>query len=756
MSVEIYIKVNDEYKRIDLFKDETISVNSSIQNINDLSKVFTDFSQSFTIPASPNNNIIFNYWNDNGVVNDAFDHRIRYDAKIELDTIPFRDGKIQIEKANEKANEIESFTITFYGNTKQIKDLFKEEELSVLDYSSLNHTYSYSEVVGRIDGSILDEVRYPIIGAKKRYEYLTGTSNDITIGGALSQSVVYSDLFPAIPVSKIFEFISARYGITFEGFFLNTTYFTDLYLYCKNSENLINYSPPIQINWTSTDATFPELDLSTDKYYLKWTFADNTTPVLYQQTRVGITPTNLAIQYRLIMRIYDNPAYADGSIYNTFDGLIGVQSVVVLDTLIQNSTFARYTFEVESASPMTFDAEMYNIKFASTGITNQVRRGYSATMSTANEINIQTYVPKIKVIDFFTGIIKLFNLTIIPKGINNFEIQPLEFYYAFGKYTDITPYVITDNIDINRPKLFKKLSFMHEKSDNILNNAFRNLFNREYGDLDYQDLLSNESSNYEIKSPFEDIMYEKTTGYNFVTATLIDKDQNQYKPKPILMYMNEGVVLPTPIKFYDGASYNNVSTYRKFSNELITGSTIASLNWGEEQSVNNTDSLASNSLFFLWYRNYISGLYDIRCRILNLKAKIPVTMLSDIKLNDRIIVKDKKYIINNFTSNLINGEVNFELITDFRPVEEPFAFKTLYNLSADAQDIQISVFIGSNDFYEFEYNGIITGDLREDGNYIVAIPINSTGNIKRTQVELSYYNNAVITSTRFIDIIQQP
>ena len=75
-SVEIYIKVNDEYKRIDLFKDETITLNSSIQNINDLSKVFTDFSQSFTIPASKENQITFNYWNENAV-NYGFDHRIR-------------------------------------------------------------------------------------------------------------------------------------------------------------------------------------------------------------------------------------------------------------------------------------------------------------------------------------------------------------------------------------------------------------------------------------------------------------------------------------------------------------------------------------------------------------------------------------------------------------------------------------------------------------------------------------------------------
>ena len=188
-SVEIYIKVNDEYKRIDLFKDETITLNSSIQNINNLSKVFTDFSQSFTIPASKENQIIFNYWNENAV-NDGFDHRIRYDALIEIDTIPFRRGKIQIEKANEKNNQLESFTITFYGNTRQIKDLFKEEELSILDYSSLNHTYNYANIVGRIDGSILSDVRYPIIGANRRYEYLTGTTNDITIGGTLNQSVV--------------------------------------------------------------------------------------------------------------------------------------------------------------------------------------------------------------------------------------------------------------------------------------------------------------------------------------------------------------------------------------------------------------------------------------------------------------------------------------------------------------------------------------------------------------------------------------
>ena len=43
------------YIKVDLFKDENIELNSSIQNVNDISKTFSDFSQSFTIPASAKN-----------------------------------------------------------------------------------------------------------------------------------------------------------------------------------------------------------------------------------------------------------------------------------------------------------------------------------------------------------------------------------------------------------------------------------------------------------------------------------------------------------------------------------------------------------------------------------------------------------------------------------------------------------------------------------------------------------------------------
>lgn len=49
-------------ERIDLFKDEQVSFNQSIQNIKDPAKIFTEFTQTFTIPASKSNNQIFKHY----------------------------------------------------------------------------------------------------------------------------------------------------------------------------------------------------------------------------------------------------------------------------------------------------------------------------------------------------------------------------------------------------------------------------------------------------------------------------------------------------------------------------------------------------------------------------------------------------------------------------------------------------------------------------------------------------------------------
>ena len=41
-----------ESQRVELFDNESVSLTQTIQNIRDISKVFTDFTKPFTLPAS--------------------------------------------------------------------------------------------------------------------------------------------------------------------------------------------------------------------------------------------------------------------------------------------------------------------------------------------------------------------------------------------------------------------------------------------------------------------------------------------------------------------------------------------------------------------------------------------------------------------------------------------------------------------------------------------------------------------------------
>jgi hypothetical protein len=762
-----------DFKRIDLFKEEKISLSSSIQNINDLSKVFTDFTQSFNIPASKNNNQIFSYWNESAVEN-GFDQRIRYDAIIELNTIPFKKGQIQIEKANEKNNQIESYSITFYGKVKQIKDLFKEDKLSVLDYSSLNHTYDFGTIADKIGGAADDDgVCYPLIGNKHYYEYNNGGTYDITIGSSLDTSIVYTDLFPAIPVSKVLYFIQNKYGITFTSTFFNTSYWKDLYLYCKNNDTFVNYTTPTIINWTNKDGvyptfdTFPELDLINDTYTLNWIYYTGSSGpynARWQKTEIIITPTDFTINYRLIVRIYDNPNYNNGAIYNIFDNLIGVQDVTVFELWIENTISGKFKFEIESQLPIVYSVRLKSTK-KSFEWPNVTKYANAYTQNTSSIINISKYIPDIKVVDFFNGIIKMFNLTIIPTSETSFNLEPLEFFYSYGKYIDINSYVINDSVDIERTKLYKKLLFSHEKSENVLNNYFNTNFQRgyDYGDLLYENTLSNESATYEIKTPFEDVMWERKTNSNFQSATLIDKNLKPYKIKPILMYRNNKnytITSVSPnIKLYnpDSGGYIDFNGYVRFSNELFLNNDIASINFGEEQSSWNLSALSSDSLFALWYRNYISALYDKKCRIVKLKAIIPIPMLTGIKLNDKIIYKDKKYIINQFTTDLTTGEVDFELISDFRQIAsngtDKFALKSLFNIDNTAQDLEVTILKLNAEKFDVEYSptSYLNRDNYTDGTFIVPIDANTTGDIAYKRIEIIYHNPGL---KQYINIIQ--
>ena len=86
--VQLYI----DDQRVELFEDETITITQTLKNAKDIDKLFTDFTQSFTVPASKDNNKIFKHYYNDSIV-DGFDARKKVAGRIELNNVLFKKGK---------------------------------------------------------------------------------------------------------------------------------------------------------------------------------------------------------------------------------------------------------------------------------------------------------------------------------------------------------------------------------------------------------------------------------------------------------------------------------------------------------------------------------------------------------------------------------------------------------------------------------------------------------------------------------------
>lgn len=791
--------------RFELFNDEAISITSSIQNFRDLGKIFTDYSKSFTIPASSHNNKIVHHWYNSEVgetvidspldLDNAFDHRITYYGYIEIDTIPFRYGKWSLKGSKKTNNKIESYSIDFKGNLVQLKERFKDDKLNSLSYitagvrtsyyDELNHLYDLTEVQDRVTDPDND-ILYPIIGTKRKFYLNSGTpSQDIS---NVSGRLLFNEIFPAIRVTKILEYIQGAYGITFDGAFIESLTFSKLFLYLKNQDEFSIKPEQLKIDFTSkysdtriedvfgsfidtaTGIAFTDLDLGTDVLTFDRDFinqffdppAGSASFVTHKRgLRLKITTAST--------NPYNVFVYNNGVLYTSFENRIGTQDLLIFpyQTISNISPIYNLTFFVSSDSGVTFTSEIKQViqrqGVFSSGIGGfyseyQVLKGTSASQSTLSKIDIKSFVPDITVVSFIEGLIKMFNLMVIPTSETSFYLQPLPDYYLDGVTHDITKYVTTDSIEINPPSLYKRIAFKYEKSINILNEAFRSLFNQEYGDLNFENQNSAFSETYEVALPFENFMFERETGTDFITATIFDKDLNAYVPKPTLIYCN-GVQAVTPdIKISDTVTTNDISTYVRFSNELELASTdlsyVQSLNWGAEISswfleINFT------GLYDKFYSDYIENLFNQRTRIVKIKAELPTSLLCSINLKDKIIVSNKRYIINTMTPELTSGETTFELILDNSNVadvgSEILRLSNIQTMTLDntAQEIELQIFLKDNDLWRAKNAvGYLLGsysvgtNIYKDGLLNISVPANATASNRTDNVIVEYFKGA--------------
>jgi hypothetical protein len=685
--VAIYIETDiaqaeTNYSRLELFNDEKISVSSTIQNISDISKIFTDFSQGFTIPCSPTNNAIFKHFYQNDVDTlGIIDYQNRYNAYIEIDTVFFRRGKIQLEKANLKDGKADSYSVTFYGAGVSLKDYFNEDKLSQLDYTTLDHDYTNQEVYDRvtIDSLVTDyNVRYPLITSKRVWQF--GSSfplptescptwfeypvNDTLNIGTYAGRIFYNELFPAVRVANIFDLIESQYQITFNGLFLSSDMFKKAFLLYKNkAENTIQ-SNAVDLDFTSTSGVLGSAFNTTTNSFLRIESAAGANV----QHELQWIVTALSPPYsQFYIDVYKNGVFQHTDSGQDVTSFGQYYSIPINQGEI-------VTFQIRSLVAITIDISLQYLKITtSPGGSSSIVSGVAlSTATTVMFTDLKKLAPDMKIADFITGICKEFNMTVYSNTKNVFTFDPLPVWYGRGVIRDITQYTDVTSIEIERMKLYKSIEFKYQDSECFLNKYFlqsqSNPDAHGYGNA--KQGFNYDGGEYKIESPFENLLHNNFQN-NLQVGYALNKEFSPYIPKPCLLYMNQLTTLTAGDKInWDGLAATDVYVpFGQDSNILFdTGLIPLTLNFSAEiSSFYNEVNL--NTIYNIYYSSYINNLYNIKNRLVKVKTILPISILTTLQLNDRLVIRDKRYLINEMQSDLTTGDVNFTLISDFAEVK---------------------------------------------------------------------------------------
>ena len=680
-TVQVYI----EGQRLDLFDDETISVTSTQQNVQDISKVFTDFSQSFSVPASVKNNEIFQHFYENDI-DSTLDFNVRRNGNIEIDFTPFRTGKISLEKAEVKNNKAYSYQITFYGDILSLKDKFSNDKLVDLTWLNIfKHEYTGTEVLNRtIDGTTNYVLRYPLIVGRD-VTYGDGGSTDINPSTGTG-AIHYDELFPAIRLAAILGAMQAKYLVTFQGTFLTDKRFQNAYLHCQNADTFVFNTPPTLADFTTlyTDPSNNNTSLTASDFFdvteETLTISQFNVPANFPNPTgsngiYGGAKHTISISIQNVSDTsitYYTDIHINGQLFQTIEGVgNGVQQA----QLIPNSTLNTprvFTFFVRSTASLTLDLFVTYVQEAKYQYENaffipqqEILRNYfdaKASYAITAEISVVNYLPDMTVESFFAGILKMFNLTCYGIEADVYQVEPLSDWYDKGAVVDITKYTDIESINVDRVKLFRNVEFKYQESESATNTIFRDLTSRGYGNT--SENFDYDGGDFKVEVPFENMMQQKFVDTNLQIGETINTDGNRYTPKPLILYQYDQ--LAAAWSFNDGA-HTTQSQYVPFGQDLIDTNINYTLNFNADIStlLNQT---VPNTLFSVYYQSYLGNLYNLKNRETTVKTNLPISLLTNLKLNDRLIIRDKRYMINDMKSNLTTGEVNFTLLNDFSAV----------------------------------------------------------------------------------------
>ena len=678
--------IESDYFRADLFEDESITITDTILNLKDIGKVFTPFSQQFNLPASKTNNKLFRHYENQNVLN-SFDARFKHDAIIKLNGIDYKKGKIQFKSVTLKDNKAHAYKVVFFGDSVVLKEILGDTTLQGLIYDGdYNFTYNQTNIENFFTASLStlistygsDDIIVPNIHHSKNMRYST---TDGYLDSITDTRLLYTDLKPAIRLRAITDAIERTYPeLSFTGFF-NTFDFSKFYMWMHKNEGYVTNANPdgavnISVNrfrhqddedptytYNSTGSTIGDVrTLYLLPYFININVQNEYTVTL------SITTSN-AEDY--IVRIKNG---ATGDLirqeqYQNQSGTIDIVEVFrnlgVIGNSPNNVELLDLIVEVESENTITMTQEL---TITASGQQSWTAKYTPTNQDVLNTFEISRQMPDMKVIDFLSGLFKMFNLLVYKDG-NNINVELPKVYYNKENSYDITKYVDMEKATVDRLFQYKKMDFKFKSKESFLVQFSDEIQGVPFAEESFPKKNTPfDGGTYTVELPFEKMMYERLTDTDNDNLTLIG--QGAFLNKNFEPTIGEPLIFASVLNSNgnDELTIGSLTPqqYRRPSNVTSLGS------WGYGQRLQMNFGLEadeylgeiqsnSTNLFKDGYFDYVQTMFDPTSRLYKYTAYLPLSILIKLQLKDRLVIANNAYRINSIKTNLLTNKTELEL-----------------------------------------------------------------------------------------------
>ena len=155
---------------------------------------------------------------------------------------------------------------------------------------------------------------------------------------------------------------------------------------------------------------------------------------------------------------------------------------------------------------------------------------------------------------------------------------------------------------------------------------------------------------------------------NWVCGKSIDKEGKPYIGEPVIFYASGTINISSyPIGFLDETGLTTTASNQMYLscniNNRIAADVTQMLTYGLEVDPFHEQSF-SQTLYNQFWEDYITDLYSTQRRIYSMKAVLPFKVAAQLRMNDKLDINGRRYVINEIQINLRTEEAILELLND--------------------------------------------------------------------------------------------